>query len=323
MWFGRQAVKNQISGLQNPPTSEKTFVRIEMSQVPRQLEDAITQLSFAQNALGVSEKLSFIQPDLTFDAQIRKTPLITLEVFFSEPPQDEFFSQVKVLSPGIQWRLSQEAEQDWLSEWKKNFKAFRFCRDVWVIPSWLKAPDEARYSIFIDPGMAFGTGTHATTKMAAELTAELLLSKTEQERKLLKLLDVGTGTGILALLAHKLGVETSLGIEIDLEARRKAKENIRLNRAQTAITIADYNLDEESEKFDFVIANIIDGALINIQSDLDRVLHKGGDLVTSGILLEREDHFIEKFIEARKWQVVRRLEMDEWVAFWLRKPMIN
>ncbi len=300
-------------------TNQKTYVRIDVRQVPRELEEAVTQLSFSVGALGVSEKLSFYQPDLTFDAKIRKTAHIQLEIFFETQPEPTYIAKLQALSPMIQVQSQEEEEKDWLAEWKKNFKAFKFVREVWVVPHWLPTPAEAKVVIQIDPGMAFGTGTHATTQMAAELVHARLSGSGRADNPLLRMLDVGTGTGILAVLANRLGVNEIRGLEIDPEARRKARENIELNDCKNYVSIMDHTLEEDKGRYDIVCANIIDGVLVNLNRDLHRVLQDDGQLIVSGILLEREELFLEKFIEAMSWQVNRRLELDEWVAFELSK----
>src|SRR5690606_14857175 len=127
---------------------------------------------------------------------------------------------------------------------------------------------EAEVGIYIDPGMAFGTGTHATTKMAAYFVQKLG-SQFKKDLKGKSLLDVGTGTAILAMLASHEGVERILGLEIDPEARRVARENIVLNKL-TNVEISDKPLEETGEKFDFVVANIIDGVLIQLKDALLR-----------------------------------------------------
>jgi ribosomal protein L11 methyltransferase len=165
--------------------------------------------------------------------------------------------------------------------------------------------------------MAFGTGTHATTKMASYFVHKLS-EKYQDKIPHWTLLDVGTGTAILAMLALKSGFGLVSGIEIDPEARRVAKENVKLNK-MTEIDISDALLEEVRGEYDVVIANIIDGVLINIKKDLLRVLKPGGFLFLTGILTERDNLFFEKFIEASNLKVLRRLEKEEWVGYWVQK----
>ncbi|MGZ3795680.1 MAG: 50S ribosomal protein L11 methyltransferase [Pseudobdellovibrionaceae bacterium] len=295
-----------------------SYFRVRLSHVPTLLEDEVTSCSFEHGATGVTEALVFIQPDLTYDPDLVPLKSHDLDVFFLEKPANEFFTQLTGLDQNIKWSLFEEENKDWLEEWKKGFKPFQLVGPFWIIPSWLQPPPECVIPIYIDPGMAFGTGTHATTKMASYFVHKLS-EKYKEQIPQWSLLDVGTGTAILAMLALKSGFGLVSGIEIDPEARRVAKENIKLNK-MTEIDISDALLEEVRGEYDVVIANIIDGVLINIKKDLLRVLKPGGFLFLTGILTERDNLFFEKFIEASNLKVLRRLEKEEWVGYWVQKP---
>ena len=205
-------------------TDKSLYFRLKISNIPKHLEDEVTQLAFEHHALGLAESLSFTQPDLTYDPSLIHKPYLDLDVFFESSPEQEFLEVIKNLNPMIQVQIYNEETKDWLEEWKKGFVPFKLVGPVWVVHSWLEKPDEASKEIKIDPGMAFGTGTHATTKMASYFIHKLSLEHTE-EIKNWTVLDVGTGTAILAVLAEICGYGMITGIEIDPEARRKAKEN--------------------------------------------------------------------------------------------------
>lgn len=296
--------------------SENKYFRVRLSQVPAELEDIITTHCFESGASGVTEALVFTQPDLTYDPQILSVRNHEMDVFFPENPKTDFFDGLKNLHPSIRWSIFEEEHKDWLEEWKKSFKPFKLVGDYWVVPSWLQPPEECQHAIYIDPGMAFGTGTHATTQMMAFFIHKLA-EKNKAAIADWALLDVGTGTAILAMLAQMAGFGLVTGIEIDPEARRVARENIKLNRLPQ-IDIPETQIDEMREQYDVVVANIIDGVLINIKKDLQRALRPGGHMLLTGILEERDNHFFEKFIEGSGLTVVRRLEKDEWVGYWVQ-----
>ncbi len=300
-------------------TNEKanTYFRVRLSAVPANLEDIVTTHSFESGANGVSEALVFQQPNLTYDPTIIPVRSHELDVFFADKPQDIFFNGLKELAGQIRWQIFEEENKDWMAEWKKGFKPFQLVGPYWVVPSWLEAPAEAAIPLRIDPGMAFGTGTHATTQMAAYFVNKFIQT-THKKADQLKILDVGTGTGILALLAAKAGVKNITGLEIDPEARRVARENIKINECEW-IKVPDHQIEESREVYDVVIANIIDGVLLQIKDYLLRALAKDSDLFLTGILLEKENDFFAEFIENSQLQVVRRLEKDEWVGYWLRE----
>lgn len=294
-----------------------SYYRVRFHNLSDIHEDVLTTLSLDYGASGVSEALEFSQPDLTFEPRIVKRRNHDVDVYFETKPSLEFFNRVRELDAKISWTEFEEKHQDWLEEWKKGFKAFPLTQQVWVVPSWLEKPVQAEKQIRIDPGMAFGTGTHATTQMAANLIAKFA-EKNPTNVQHLSLLDVGTGTGILAMLARLSGFQKIKAIDVDPESRRVSRDNIALN-CLTGIEITEQLLEEVRENFDVVIANIIDGVLIQLKHDLIRVLKPGGQLFVSGILVERESHFFENFIESLNLKVVRRLENDEWVSFWLTR----
>lgn len=294
-----------------------SYYRVRFSNLSVIHEDILTTLSIEYGATGVSEALEFTQTDLTYGARVTKRRSHDIDVYFLTKPSEDFFSEVKVIDSSIQWQTFEEQHKDWLEEWKKGFVPFALTPQVWIVPSWLEKPAEAEKQILIDPGMAFGTGTHATTKMAAHFVAKFAEKNTDRVSQM-SFLDVGTGTAILAMLAKLSGFQIIKGIDIDPEAQRVSMDNIKLNKLD-GIEITEQLLEEVKEKYDVVMANIIDGVLIQLQNDLTRVLKPGGQLFVTGILLEREALFFEKFIEPQRLKVVRRLEKEEWVGFWLEQ----
>lgn len=294
-----------------------TYFRIRLSNVSTPKEQEITTYCFQHKALGLSEVLSFTQPDLTYDPSLISRQLLELDVFFEQKPTEDFFSGLREKFSDIRYSSNEEESKDWLSEWKKGFVPFKLVGTTWVVPSWLEKPAEAVHEIKIDPGMAFGTGTHATTKMASYFINKLALENSEKVADW-TLLDVGTGTAILAVLAEKLGYGLIAGVEIDPEARRKARENCELNKSKH-VEITDAQIDEIRDQYDVVVANIIDGVLIRLQKDLLRVTKQGGYLFLTGILQERDNLFFEKFIESNPLKVVKRIQKDEWVGYWVQK----
>ena len=287
------------------------YFELLIPQIPRELEDSIVALCFAAGADGTAEVLRFSQPDLVFEAVVDVTPRFDLIVFFSSRPSEDFLGALQAHLPGTQVEWLEKPHQDWLAEWKKGFTAFALTETFWVVPSWLKPPPQAKQILFIDPGMAFGTGTHATTRMAARLLEQAIAT-----RALPSVLEVGTGTGILAMLAAKAGSPRCVATDIDPEAIRVARENAGQN-ALPEIIWTDYPIEALDESFDIVVANIIDGVLVQLKSPLTARLKRDGLMVVSGILMEREAEFHRTFIEDTGKRVVRRLHEDGWLAFLL------
>lgn len=302
--------------LRNDSMSD-TYFRIHLDNVYKELEETLTHHSFACGASGVSEALTYKQPDLTYGPDVIDTKIKKLDVFFAERPDSHFFDQLLQIQPGLQWEVFEEKHKDWLEEWKKDFKPFSLVNSYWVVPSWLETPSEAKHGIKIDPGMAFGTGTHATTQMAAYFVHKYF--STQPNKETVQMIDVGTGTAILAILAKLMGAGHVTGIDIDPEARRVAEDNTLLNEVD--VHIDHRNLEDIRQTYDLVVANIIDGVLIRLKDDLLRVLKPGGHIFLTGILVERENIFLEKFIDKAGLDVVRRLTKDEWVGYWLKSPL--
>ncbi len=293
----------------------KSYFRVRLFYVPTAKDDEVTQFCMQNGATGLSEALAYSQSNLTYEADIIPKRAHDLDVYFEETPPSSFFTGLTALASQIQWEVKEEEHKDWLSEWKKGFVPFQLAGPYWIVPSWIESPVAAELAITIDPGMAFGTGTHATTKMASYFVHKLC-SKLENPSST-SLIDVGTGTGILAMLAKKLGVGHVIGIEIDPEARRVSRENIKLNNLPS-IEVPDLLLEEVHETFDIIVANIIDGVLIQIKNDLLKVLNPGGQLFLTGILLEREETFFKGFLENSGLKIIRRIEEDEWVGYWVQ-----
>ena len=295
----------------------QNYFRIRLSQLSKEQEDIITTHSFECGATGVSEALKFTQPDLTYEPRIVDSNNHEIDVFFEERPGCQFFDGILALDNNIQWNIFEEESKDWLEEWKKGFKAFKLVDSFWIVPSWENVPENCSHPIFIDPGMAFGTGTHATTQMAS-----YFLNKFSKKHNVsgFDFLDVGTGTGILAIMADKLGFKTVTGIEIDPEARRVANENIARNQTKHT-TISEQLIEEYKPTSEVVIANIIDGVLIKIRKELLRTTKNGGSLFLTGILKENEEDFIKDFIEQSPSKIELRIEKDEWIGYWLIKNL--
>lgn len=297
--------------------TEGRYFRLKVADLPRKFEDEFTNACFELGAAGVAEDLPFFQKDLRYDPDVLETPTLNANVYFEVAPNEAQLLQLQSAFPQARYELLSEENKDWLEEWKKGFKAFLFAKPFWVIPSWLKPPAEAptnpAHLIYVEPGMAFGTGTHETTRLAAGFTIEEVLRSTPKT-----LLDVGTGTGILALVARRLGVEKVVGIDNDPEARRTCKENLERNNALD-ISVPDTQIGEVTEQYDVVIANIIDGVLTMLQHDLNKALKPGGRMILSGVLTDREKEFYENFTRETGLKLLEKRVDGEWSAAILAK----
>lgn len=289
-----------------------TYFCLHLSQVPHLQEDAIVEACFTAGASGVAENLEFRQPDLTYDPETVVKEFLDLDVYFVTSPGSGFIELLQSRFPAININLKEEANKDWMEEWKKGFQSFPLVEGVWVVPSWLTPPAEACSWLSLDPGMAFGTGTHETTQIAAQAIYNVATNKEEAS-----LLDVGTGTGILALLAEHLGFAVIHGVEIDVGAREVARENCAVNRAQK-IKILDDSVEGLSGTYDVVVANIIDGVLLQIQAALWDRLAPDGILIVTGIYHENHEVFRKQFRLKPDYSWGTPLTKGDWLGYCLK-----
>ena len=166
----------------------------------------------------------------------------------------------------------------------------------------------------MDPGMAFGTGHHATTSLSLDFIRELLAMNSAQH-----VLDVGTGTGILGMGAALFGATSVLGIDNDPEAVRVATENVALNTLDSVMDVSIEPLEQLDTFFDLIVANIIHDALITMAGPFSRLLSQGGNLVLSGILHgEQEKSIIQTYTDS-DFLFTNRKEQEEWAALHFTK----
>ena len=287
--------------------SQSSYFRIQLTGVRPDQEDLLSSFCFEHAASGVAENLKFVQPREDFEPKIIAQTSHVLDIFFETEPTLDFYNDISIQFSNVSVESHREPTKDWLEEWKKGFEPFPLVGEIWVVPSWRPVPAACQKPIRIDPGMAFGTGTHDTTKLASEMLYGL------GDLENCRVLDVGTGSGILAMLAsHRRALEV-VGLEIDPVARQVARENIKQNQMEN-IFIGEEPLGDHVAIYDVVVANIIDGVLIQLQDDLKRVVRTGGILITTGILVERKAEFEAAFSQAGLVPV-RSFQKGEWLGY--------
>lgn len=198
-------------------------------------------------------------------------------------------------------------DADWKEKYKEQFKALALTENIVVCPSWEEVPKGDYKIISLDPGMAFGTGDHATTSMCAQL-----MEKWGCEGK--KVLDVGTGSGILAIGAALMGAGDVLGIDIDDDAVAVAHENVAKNGCSDKIKIVKGDLTEGVDyEADLVVANIIAELVIELAKDIKKHLKPGGPFICSGILVEKSEMVTNALLDLG-FQVDDIFMSDDWCA---------
>ena len=197
-------------------------------------------------------------------------------------------------------------EEDWAHAWKEFFPVLRVSSRLVVCPTWRSyRPRHGEAVIRLDPGMAFGTGQHPTTLMCLRALEELL-------RPGMDVLDLGTGSGILALAAARLGATSVLGLDIDPQAAAVARENVRLNGLEAVVQVVEGGLDEALRAaFDLAMANISAPVIVEMASALAAVLRPGGLLIVAGFSAESADR-VSSALARSGFIVERALADGDW-----------
>lgn len=221
------------------------------------------------------------------------------------------FIETRLFALGISAKVSAEDmnEEDWAESWKQYYKPIPLGK-VTVVPAWEKyEAGEGEVIIRMDPGMAFGTGTHETTRL-------VMRAMQDELRGGERVLDVGTGSGILSICASKLGAKCCRAYDIDPVAVKVARENVRDNGCDNVeVDVSDLlkNVDVSDGKFDFCVANIVADIIIRMMPDVRRVLKNGSPLILSGIIAERADE-VRACVKDNGFEVVREITENDWVA---------
>lgn len=199
-------------------------------------------------------------------------------------------------------------DQDWENEWKKDYKAFKISDRIVICPSWEEYDaKEGEIIVSLDPGSAFGTGTHETTSTVAEL-----LDKTVASNQ--KILDLGTGSGILAIICKKLGAGQVDAVDIDQLAVDVAIENCKINGCPDVNCFTGELKNVEEGGYDIIVANIIADVIAAIAGDVPSKLAPGGKFICSGIINTKKDK-VEAALAAAGFKIVDQREKNDWMAY--------
>ena len=224
---------------------------------------------------------------------------------------------VRLLSHvGVVSRLSKRVvdEKEWHESWKKHFSILEIGKTLAIVPSWLNSKEVDRKVIIeLDPGMAFGTGHHPTTRMCLEMLE--ILVKPEDA-----ILDLGCGSGILSIASAKMGSEKVIGIDNDETAVKVAMENIEINGISKSVSILTGSIpNKDMSKYsnDIIVTNISSKIILDLSIEITEHLKPGGHLIVSGFLDINESEIINKFKELNL-SVLSRLSTADWVALSLR-----
>ena len=222
------------------------------------------------------------------------------------------------------WEITvdEKENQDWSKKWKEKWTVTHVTDKIAVVPSWLTyEPKEGEITITLDPGCAFGTGTHQTTQLCMK-AIEKYLKKGD------KVADIGTGSGILSICAIKFGASSAYGCDIDDTVIDVCRENAKINGIDVDYPQGECNpapvkfelntADKITEKFDFVCANILHNVLAEIMGDLKNIMKDDAKMSLSGILYEKKPIVLEA-IEREGLKIIDTISQDQWISFVVTK----
>ena len=222
----------------------------------------------------------------------------------------------------------QIADQNWMEAWKQHYKPILIGQRLLVLPAWLESPEPERIAIKIDPGMAFGTGTHPTTQLCLALIEKYFDSRLQtidpQSSSTvhpgLSAIDVGCGSGILSIAALKLGAKTVLGVDIEIESMKNSRDNADANGIGAELILGLGSVTEVRDgKFSFraaplVLANILAPVIIRLfDAGLRDLVEPDGEIILSGILAHQGEAVIEA-AQARGLDLIDQHQLGDWVA---------
>ncbi len=209
------------------------------------------------------------------------------------------------------------AGHDWGEAWKKYFKPLRVSKNIVIKPTWERYTPAGRDIVIeIDPGMAFGTGQHPSTRMCLEAIEDILLK--DRTIKTWRVLDVGTGTGILGIACAKLGAAKVLCVDNDSKATEIALENVMINHVDDRVNIINCDVNAIHEPFDLIVANLTAKMLIKFRLHFMSLLEKGGYLVISGIIDQNRSDIESHFLDS-SFTIDHMIAEKEWLCYVLRK----
>jgi len=303
----------------------ETWVEISCT-VPTELSDIVAE--YLTNLSGTGVCVENQNVDAFSHSEIPVSDTAHIKSYFSGTDNsaerlkeiERFLEQLSQRQPGLvlpRPELSSVTTEDWSTSWKVNFKPLRIGRRLLIVPSWEEPePLPSDIVLRLDPGMAFGTGGHETTRLCLELLEQIM----DNMPTLLtpSVLDLGTGSGILAMAAVQLGAGRVCAVDIDPLAVEVARENLAINGLADQVECSTTPLESLDGNFDIILANILAEELVRLAPFLTDHLSAGGSLVLSGILAEKEK-LVRSGFSSQPLEYERTLHDGEWVAIHYRK----
>ena len=283
------------------------WLQLRLAISPEQaqpLEDALLGVGAVSVTFMDAEDQPIFEPDLGTTPLWSHTHLLAL--FEADVDESNLLAHLQLLVDGQlpAYELERIEDQDWERSWMDNFQPMCFGRRLWIVPSWHAAPEPEAVNLLLDPGLAFGTGTHPTTALCLEWLDS-------QELTGLQVLDFGCGSGILAIAALLLGAAKAVGTDIDIQAIEASRDNAGRNGIDPA-RFPLYLPEQLPEgQSDVVVANILAGPLVELAPQIIERAKLGGRLALSGILAEQAEEVRAAY--AGHFDLDPTAEKDGWV----------
>lgn len=214
-----------------------------------------------------------------------------------------FLQTSPIFTQEVNYKIEQLEDKDWEREWMDNFHPMQFGQRLWICPSWREVPDPNAVNVMLDPGLAFGTGTHPTTSLCLQWLDSLdLQDKT--------VIDYGCGSGILAIAALKLGAKAAIGVDIDPQALQASRDNAARNHVSEKLSLYLAKDLPNNLVADVVVANILAGPLKELEPNIQILVKANGWLGLSGILASQSDSVYQAY--QTHFQLDPIITLDEW-----------
>lgn len=298
---------------------EWTDIRLTVAQKDaEQAEAAATMIAeggiYIEDYSDIEEQVAEIAHVDLIEPELLEKPrdVVIIHIYLepgAQPAETLAAIEARMEAAGIAYTVETEGveQEDWQNGWRKYYHPLEIGRRLAVVPSWQEY-DTDRVKLLLDPGLAFGTGGHETTSLCMEALDELVQGGE-------RMLDIGTGSGILAIAALKLGAASAEGVDIDPVAVRTAVENAALNGVESRFRglVGDLS-DQASGTYQIVTANIVANAIISLSPAVPGLLAEGGHFIASGIIDTRADE-VEAALKAAGLAVKERKEKRGWVCF--------
>ncbi len=261
------------------------WLQVRLAISPEQAEtyeDALLAVGAVSVTFMDAEDQPIFEPDLGTTPLWSHTHLLALFEADVDPVTLTAHLELITGQPLPEHQIEQIADQDWERSWMDNFHPMRFGQRLWIVPSWHAAPEPEAVNLLLDPGLAFGTGTHPTTALCLEWLDG-------QDLQDCDLLDFGCGSGILAIAGLLLGARQAVGTDIDSQALEASRDNAGRNGIAAERFPLYLPADMPAQQADVVVANILAGPLVSLAPQISSLVKTGGRLALSGILAEQAE----------------------------------